>query len=463
MKPILLLCLISLVALNACSNDTANSDRNPIQQLDAGREDASTDATQARDVGAPDSTIARDIISNDAVFGDTDSTHEDTADAIEEVEEVEEAAADSTAQPDVSEPAAPHFGFPVYTRAEIDAWSTNSPEYTRLANSWAGNVNRVYASYGSEISNDERDLLRDEAVYLKVQAVLWAADGNPARRAKIVERLDALRGVTSWQWDAVEQYRLVAGWACTNLAQAAAIIDYQDPEFKRFLTDVSYPLLDWTAGPNWHASFADSRLAIAAYVKDATLWEDAKDYFYARIAQSFYHSAYDHGYVKPLFADNGNPSIARTKQHWGGNWGAAQINDDYSPVDPSDFPDGTNAERMRDLGHVSMSTGAWMHGARTILAQGEVLEPQAYDRLREGYAYHGARALEFLNTGTIPPPVPVRGDGGGAIQTGWFGARVLFGADTPAVVLTLCEHPTVTGASAAGSNHLVAEAFADGI
>src|SRR5690349_6299553 len=31
------------------------------------------------------------------------------------------------------------LGYPVYTQAEIDAWSTSSPEYTRLASSWAGN------------------------------------------------------------------------------------------------------------------------------------------------------------------------------------------------------------------------------------------------------------------------------------------------------------------------------------
>ena len=41
-------------------------------------------------------------------------------------------------------PRAAGFGYPVYTRAEIDAWSTGSAEYTRLAGSWAGNVNRAY-------------------------------------------------------------------------------------------------------------------------------------------------------------------------------------------------------------------------------------------------------------------------------------------------------------------------------
>jgi hypothetical protein len=39
--------------------------------------------------------------------------------------------------------AAVSFGHPVYTQAQIDAWSAGSAEYSRLAGSWAGNVNRT--------------------------------------------------------------------------------------------------------------------------------------------------------------------------------------------------------------------------------------------------------------------------------------------------------------------------------
>lgn len=358
-------------------------------------------------------------------------------------------------------PTGPSFGHPVYTRAEIDAWSTSWPEYTTLAGSWAGNVSRAYATYGTEISSVERDVLKDESVYIKVQAVLWAADGKTARRDKVVTMLNQLRGVTSWQWDSVEQYRLVAGWACTNLAQAAAIIDYHDAQFTRFLVEECYPIMDWPQGPNWHASFADSKLAIAAYVGDPALWADAKAYFYTRIAQSIYHATYDGTKVKPLRDASGNVALSTTKNHWGGYWGASQIKDDLTPVDPSHFPSGTNAERMRDLGHVSMSMGAWMHGARTILAQGETLERHAYDRLRAAYGYHGDRVLAYLTTGVIPTPTTVRGDGGGALKQGWFGGRRLFGSNTPASVVTLTGRPEVIGYPSAGANHMVAEQFAD--
>jgi hypothetical protein len=359
-------------------------------------------------------------------------------------------------------PPGPTFGYPVYTQAEIDAWSTSSPEYADLARTWAGNVDRAYTSYGTEISSVERDLLKDESGYMKVQAVLWAADGNAARRDKVITMLNGLRSVTSWEWDPVEQYRLVAGWACTNLAQAAAIIRYHDPGLRRFLVDECYSILDWSNGGNWHASFADSRLAIAAYVGDAALWADAKAYFYRRIGQSIYHSTYDGMAVLPLRNDAGTALPGLTQSHWGGNWGVTQINMDFRPIDPARFPDGTNAERTRDLGHVSMGLGGWMHGARTILAQGDVLEPHAYDRLRAGYAHHGDRVLAYLITDVIPPPTTARGDGGGSLNQAWFGARVLFGADTPAVVRTLCERSEVTGYDAGGANHLVAEQFADG-
>ena len=353
------------------------------------------------------------------------------------------------------------FGYPVYTQAEIDAWSTASPEYTALARSWAGNVERPFTPYSAELNATERDLLKDQSTYMKVQAVLFAADGDPARKAKVASMLDALHPVTGWVWDEKEQYRLVAGWACTNLAQAAALTGYAHPQFERFLREVCYPVLDWTAGPNWHASFADSRLAIAAYLGDEALWEDAKAYFNQRVAQSFYHSAFDGETVRPILGDRGVPHLGLTRQHWGGGFGAPQIHDDYTPVTDYPFPDGVNAERLRDLGHVNMGIGAFLQGARTIVAQGDTLEPHAYARLLTGYAHHGDRTLAYLQTGTIPAPDTYRGDGGNVIKQAWLGACRFFGDETPASVVTLCAHPDVLSYSPAGANHLVAERFAD--
>ena len=158
---------------------------------------------------------------------------------------------------------------------------------------------------------------------------------------------------------------------------------------------------------------------------------------------------------------NGTPDVSQTINTWGGYWGAPQIKSDFTFVDPSYVVDGFNTETIRDLGHVSMGLGAWMHGARTILAHGDALEQQAYDRLRAAYELHAKRVLSYKNTGATPPPKTVKGDGGGALNQAWFGARKLFGTATPAGVVTLCNDPDVKGYAAAGANHLVAEAFAD--
>lgn len=358
-------------------------------------------------------------------------------------------------------PLRPVSPYPVYTEAEVAAWSTSDPEYQRLANSWAGNVNRVYAAWSTQVTTAQRDVLRDESVYIKVQAVLWRADGNPARRAKVVALLDDMRAIASWEWDANEQYRLVIGWASTNLAQAAALVDYRDPDFIRFLVEVDYALMDWPGAGNWQASFADSKLAIAVYARDEALYEDAKAYFDQHLPQTAYHSAWDGTHVKPCLDANGVPSPSITVRSWGGYWGAAQVNDDYTFVDPTYVEDGFNSETIRDLGHVSMGLGAWMHAARTIRAHGDDLEPNAYQRLLAGYALHAKRTLAFKRDGVTPPPVPVMG-GDTVVAQGWFGARRLFGADTPPDVDAMCADPDVKGFAAAGANHLVAKAFADG-
>jgi len=228
--------------------------------------------------------------------------------------------------------AAPPFVSPgvVYTQGDIDTWTIGSPEYTRLASTPAGDVTSGSARFvpvdfgtqinsggdGSDPNNQLNYGLKNQSGFAKVQAVLYATDGDTDRRDKVVSYLVEYGSVTSFETDPGEQYRLVAGWSCTNLAQAAELINYNDAAFDTFLEDVCYPILDWTANPNWHASFADSRLAIAAYLEDAALWTDAKAYFNQRISQSIYHSTYDMGSVNPL-PNSTTPNVVLTEQHWG--------------------------------------------------------------------------------------------------------------------------------------------------
>ena len=111
--------------------------------------------------------------------------------------------------------------------------------------------------------------------------------------------------------------------------------------------------MDWGSGPNWHASFADSKLSIAAYLGDAALWADAKAYFYERIEQSFYFSTYDGSHVHPmhqedlptnagtpssyvrprLHAPPGTSNIGVTQGQWGrglDSGGVGQVNADLT-------------------------------------------------------------------------------------------------------------------------------------
>lgn len=392
----------------------------------------------------------------------------------------------------------------VYTKAEIDSWSTSSPEYSRLAGTCAStviptagsscydrNIPVVFGTSidsGSDIRDDNNEMNRGFAVqsgFAKIQAVLWAADNNNARRNKVISYLEQYRSVTSYQYEPVQQWRLVSGWSCTNLAQAAEIINYQDNEFKRFLRDVCYSIMDWYAGPNWHASFADSKLAIAAYLGDEELWADAKAYFYERIKQSIYHSKYDGNKVNPLHKEDnvitnadgtksvlprihtstGVASYNPTAQNWGSNVGPTQINSDYT-INTADYGpavDGMNGERNRDLGHVNMSYGAWVNAARTIRAQGEQLEQHAYDRILAGWGYHASRVLAYLQTGTVPAPAPLQSEEGGAqFRQGFFPARTFLGSDTPQSIHNSLLRTEIKDFPAGGTLHMVGEAFTDG-
>lgn len=359
------------------------------------------------------------------------------------------------------------FGHPVYTRAWIDGWSTSDPGYTPLASSYGGNNSRVITSYGTAITTTQRrNDLRDDSVYAKCQAALWAADGSTTRRNKVIEVLEAVKNVTVYETQP-GQDNLVAGWFATNLCQAAAIVGYEDASFSSFLRDVIYPMLDWPTGGNWHASFADSRLAIAAYLKDPALWVDARSYLFFRLPQTIYHSAFDGSTVVPLRGgdwpqtQSQSPHLNRTQQHWGGVWGASQVGPGFAAVyEGVPLPDGCDAERVRDLSHPCMGLTAWQQALHTLIAQGDTIPAPIWDRIVAAADYHAQRVLHYENTGTMPDPAPVNGTGGN-LGFSWWGLRRLLGDDCPESVHLVLQTEAVTGLHPAGANHTVAERFCD--
>lgn len=359
------------------------------------------------------------------------------------------------------------FGHPVYTEEWIDSWSTSDPGYTPLTQTFGGNLNRTINSYGTAItSTAARNQLNNDAAYAKCMAALWAADGNTARRNKVIEVLEAVKNVRTYSTQP-GQDNLVAGWFGTNLAQAAAIVGYEDEAFAEFLRTVVYPKLDWTTGGNWFASFADSRLAIAAYLKDPALWVDARSYLFFRLPQTIYHSAFDGSTVTPCRSGDwpatqgANPNLNRTQQHWGGYWGVSQVGPGFAAVYQGEpLPDGCDAERTRDLSHPSMGLMGWQQAVSTVIAQGDTVPEHIWQRLIAAAQYHGERILFYEQNNVMPSPTPVNGVGG-TIGFAWWGLRRLLGGDCPEVVYQVLETDAVTGLHPAGANHTVAERFCD--
>ncbi len=389
-------------------------------------------------------------------------------------------------------PPGPTFGHPVYTQAQVDKWSTKSPEYSRLASSWAGNVNRTQYNYGTAVSIDERDKgLKDMGVWAKTQAVLARAelnDGTTAQRTvaatrvtKIGEQLTkmcdiglgyeppekcfALDGYGTPPTDN-KQHRLVLGWCLTNYCQAASLVNYRNVRFDAFLRRIS-PLLYWTGSSNWQASFDDSFLAVAVYLKDQPMYEEAKKRFYHHLASQVYHPTHDGTKVAPLHKEDGQnpplhtgagtPNVSWTVSEWG------YIESDMTARHQGvPLAAGSHTEDNRDLGHVQMAHGAHVHSCRTILAQGDVLEPHAHARVLAALDNNAKRVLYNLkNPGKFQAPIPVSGDGGGSRFQAWWGAKVLFGSATPASVTEMLGRSEVKTYAPAGANHMVAEAFAD--
>jgi hypothetical protein len=402
-------------------------------------------------------------------------------------------------------PPDPEFGHPVYAQDEINSWSTSSPEYTRLANrTHYGNVNALPSNalgYSTTMTNQQLEYLstgpnggKADAIYMKCQAVLWAADGNELRRTKVHQMLFGLSPVTSIAELAgsANQADLAASWAFPNIVQAAAITGYpketMDPLFRYVFGWMSI-----LAQPNQHASVADAKLCIAAYLEDQNLWDDAVAYFETKIRQSIWHSDINDGFrVDPILDSSGLPHNI-TEQQWGYGIGGTP-SDFVNPMTPLNSGyawcmterfgtgsakhfdlcapfriDGMNGECRRDLDHVSMSYAGWSNCIRTIRAQGFEPSADAMTLYAAGVQFHYNRVLDNIVTLTAPsgpqcqaPPVnPLSTTDKGGRFLGAHSARVVLGDDTPQEVIDFLETSTMAAFHPEGDLAWVAHAFTD--
>lgn len=361
------------------------------------------------------------------------------------------------------------LGRVVYTQSEIDAWTTGSA-YTALAADGWGSTSRSVTDHGTATMDTiTQSLIRDDGGYAKVQAVLWAVDGSPTRLAKVIEVLDGVKDITAHATTSSQgQRNLECSWGFTNMVQAAAIIgraNYDNAQFDSFLENIAYPMMDWSTGMNWLASFIDCRFAIASYLEDATLWADAMDYLDYRIKQCIFHDTYDSGVVEPIRNSSGWPNIwpdvvngsindGLTLTHW---------NDQVSTGSPYELtaPDGTSAERLRDMSHESQGMSSLIHACRTIEACGGTVPTHVHERVKAFVNYHASRVLYHAETGLYLAPEGDQEPGGGAMYDGWFGAKKYLGADASSDVDDLLVHSEVTSRDIGGANQTVAERLAD--
>lgn len=393
-----------------------------------------------------------------------------------------------TGQPPPSDPP-PTTGYRVmpgvvYTQADIHGWSTGI-QYDRLAASPGGNLGRSITTPGATILVSQLAALRDDSVWAKCQAVLWAVDGNPARLAAVRAYLDRYRTVTHWQradnievpGNNTQTQRLNAAWILDNMTQAASIIGYSDSAWlNTFLigaclkpgAPLATALLDWTGNGNWLTTMAAARLGIAVHADDKALWDQQRAYFAKRLRNCVYHSTYDGNFIVPLLNPDTNTLMTGTTlSHW--NTGATQVvaNGDGTFSPSVTMPDGTNCERRRDHGHVCLGLGGIVHAAFTIRAQGEALTLEEYDRIKAALNYHAARMLPYFQSGaqTGDPrypgdPWPASGLGGPEYQQSYFPSKRLLGVDASLALQSLVVQGPVFNYSASGANHLVAEMLA---
>lgn len=358
-------------------------------------------------------------------------------------------------------------GHVVYTPADIAEWTVTRPGYPAL--NAVIDIGRSCTTPGAAIPVAILAKLRDDSVWAKSMAVLAATTGDPAMTTRIGalhNNLDLYQVTRSWVADPVtETQRLNCAWIVCNMLTAAALIGYvPSTGFETFLRDACFPILDWKQNGNWHAVFAAAKLAIAALLRDAALWATARAYFDLRLPQSIYLGV-DGPTVPLMRGTSGALSTSTTTAQWGAQYHAgasAQVDATLAVSSKGlPFPDGTNAERLNDHGHVNLALGGWVHAARTILAQGDTLAPGQRERIVALANYHATRVLPYLQAGIHVAPWPAGGAGGQEYKQAWLPARRFAAGDAGPALTAICAHPAVTGYPPAGANHLTAEIFAD--
>lgn len=359
----------------------------------------------------------------------------------------------------IPDPAPPAATFPIPQGVVIgkDRLAQLAPCPSAIANHRLASLTYVPGKPGTTIDIAEQVRFREDAIAAKLHALRWADTGIDAHRAKVIEILTAYAQVTTITRDGAAQYRLEAGWAVDNFTQACSIIGQWPAGFERFLVTVCVPILCWTTGVNWQASFAASLLGIAVITGDRDFWVEAVGAWEWALRCGVYVKHLDGPQVRALAwnYDTMTPltSTGATVRHWGGEWGVPLVS---SSLIATSLPDGTSGEYRRNIDHVVMGMGAFVHGGLTIELQGQRISEESRTRLVAMVERTAKDVLAYLtNAGQLPSWNGVKIPwGGDAALDGWHEAVALFGSSVPTAAL-VAKQPKVL-ARGIGGNHLIA-------
>jgi len=344
----------------------------------------------------------------------------------------------------------------VYTKDEVDGWSTASSQYQRLLTCWAGKPDRQYDVPTAFPPHDspEQEMTQDAAIYAAVQGVLYAVNGEQHHKDDGWRMLDQFALMTGWNGDGTDA-ALSAAWAAADVCKAAWLLEYPVEQLEDHLQMI-FAHIDWPLGCNWHATQCQAALEIASLRGDMEQFEDSVDRFHFRITQSIFHPDFDDA-VRPitnkgywrLCETETSVSDSMTNQHWWNqNW-----------KDPASLIRGHGGERVRDPSHEQMGLFSWIECARAIKACGGTVEAHAEARILDYTIDLSHRILHFAKTGGWLDPVPSKGAGGDMYKMGWYGVRHYLGDQCPADVHEMLTIGTFRDIAAAGALHIVADPF----
>jgi hypothetical protein len=218
------------------------------------------------------------------------------------------------------------------------------------------------------------------------QALLYHLDGSPAYAQAAIRIMNMYAKTQKYN---NTNAPLQASWGASMWTRAAELIIHSDAgwpsedaaAFRRFLTDVSLPLLynGSNANGNWELSMIEGMMGIAVLNEDASLLAHAASLWSSRIPAYFFLSSADGDKPVPLPHRPGGQGPPNTQGWYGQKVFDASV-------------DGICQELCRDAEHTQMGMASAMNAAETARIQGLDLFLAEKTRLTAAMEFH-ARVL----------------------------------------------------------------------